>query len=262
MAHDADGRQLQVPTSQATAPTRRKSELSLLDAPEILERKSIQSDAKANLSSDERLSNNGRPGSALSGLTSSHAPAAIAPPVPNPGPRDLNAVRTIPGMAYATPPPPFSRLWLHWLSVNLFLQLGYDLCRRHVGKKKIPMPPRTFFLHIRTPRPLHITITRPLASQEDRPKDVTKHDRHRRSVDRDGGLLPNPTITHRPRTWRAHLFPSNGSRKTLEIIRSRGRDVKKATLKKEAEPWPLVGDTNFGLSDSKIPFYRVPWFPS
>lgn len=98
MAHDAEGRQLQAATSQ-TAPTRRKSQLSLLDAPEILERKSIQSDAKSNLSRDERVSNNGHPDSALSDPVSSYAPAAVTPPGLRTVPQDLNTIRTIPGMA-------------------------------------------------------------------------------------------------------------------------------------------------------------------
>lgn len=81
--------------------------MSLLDAPEILERKSIQSDAKSNLSRDERVSNNGRSGSVLSDPISSRAPTVIPPPGQRPTPRDLNAVRTVPGMAYASPLPRF-----------------------------------------------------------------------------------------------------------------------------------------------------------
>ncbi|KAK2764353.1 hypothetical protein FQN54_009046 [Arachnomyces sp. PD_36] len=95
MAHDVDGRKLQVPASQA-APGRRKSEVSLLDAPEIIERRSIQSDARSNLSRDDRISSNGRPGSALSDPTSPHGPAASPPPGMNTVPRDPHFVRTIP----------------------------------------------------------------------------------------------------------------------------------------------------------------------
>lgn len=104
MAHDVDGRPLQVPGPQA-APARRKSELSLLDAPEIIERKSIQSDTRSNLSRDDRLSNNGRPGSALSDPASSHLPAVNSPPATSTASRDRNAVRTIPGMANSDPTP-------------------------------------------------------------------------------------------------------------------------------------------------------------
>ena len=102
MAHDAEGRQPQALNPQ-TAPARRKSELSLLDAPEVLERKAIHSDVRSNLSRDERVSVNGRPNSALSDVPSSHATATITSPGVKTPPRDLHGVRTIPGMGDATP---------------------------------------------------------------------------------------------------------------------------------------------------------------
>ena len=99
MAHDADGRQLQVPSSQ-NQPARRRSELSLLDAPEIIERRSIHSDTRSYSRGDDRLSNTGRPSSALSDPASSHVPAINGPGITVA--RD-HTVRTVPGMGNAYP---------------------------------------------------------------------------------------------------------------------------------------------------------------
>jgi hypothetical protein len=70
--------------------------LSLLDAPEITERRSVHSDTKSRSRGDDRLSSNGRPGSALSDAVSSHVPAMNGAPGITVA-RD-HTVRTVPGM--------------------------------------------------------------------------------------------------------------------------------------------------------------------